>query len=90
METSKGEKFFEVFPENWTAVCAFRLCQTQWNIVAGVNGAMYSGFRYEGVRAMIDTLGMDDKAGLMLDLHTMERAALSEFDAIRREKAAGR
>jgi len=81
-ETSKDSDAFEVFPENWTTVCIFRLCQTQWRVAAGMGFMRYLGLDYASVKATLDTLEVQGKPEVFLDLQLMERAALAEFSEI--------
>jgi hypothetical protein len=64
----------DLWPEHWPAVRLFSAAQTQWSV--GPGGVI--GLRYEALPVLMDCQGVpaDQRADLMNDLQTMERAAL--------------
>ena len=71
--------FFEVWPENWEALCAFLAVSTQWRIVAlmtQLNGqTYYQGLDYAGVAAGLAGAGIAATPELWADLRVIEAAA---------------
>lgn len=69
---------FGVWQENWIAVMLFRNLGTQWNVVAGMGGAFYTGLKYEVVEGQMRRLRIPQKKwpDYWDDLYVMEAAAL--------------
>lgn len=67
----------EIMPENWTVICAFLACQTQWRIAVSLVGREWLGFEYPGVDVVLTRRGFDNE--VFADLQVMEIAALEAF-----------
>lgn len=69
---------FGVWPENAEAVRCFIACCTQWRIVAGFNGANWTGLDYAGVDAVLRHLvrGRKRRRSRFEDIQIMEAAAM--------------
>lgn len=79
------DEAFEVMPCNWTSVCAFLACETQWRVVPMMAGGMaalgtsliWLGLDYAAVDIVLRRSSVPDTA--FADLQVMERAALDVF-----------
>lgn len=73
------DAIFEVWPENWEAVCAFLSVSTQWRMVAIVTQiggqTYYQGLDYAGVEAGLRGAAIATTPALWSDLRTIEAAA---------------
>jgi len=74
-----------VFPENWTAVCAWSAVCTQWRTAAisgglGAGRLVYLGLDYAGARAGLALADMDVTPELWAALQVMEGAAIEELN----------
>lgn len=58
--------------------------QTQWRIVAGMGGAIYSGLDYAAMTALMDVYEIDDRREALALLRLMEHAAMQ---VLNRKKA---
>jgi len=68
------EEKYEVWPDNWPALCLFMNCNTQWNV--GEAGAV--GLKYEVLPFLMKCYGVKkkDRADMLTDIKTCERTAL--------------
>jgi hypothetical protein len=71
-EHGPEETLCEVWPENWLAVEAFLVVQTQWSV--GMGGA--TGFDYTRVKAGLEMAGITVSVELFEKLRVIEHAAL--------------
>lgn len=84
-DTPTNDEAFEVMPCNWTSVCAFLACETQWRAVPLMAGGMaaigtsliWLGLDYAAVDVVMRRTSVPDAA--FADLQIMERAALDAF-----------
>jgi len=70
---------FEVHEENWKTVIFFLNLDTQWQIVAGMSGAFYTGIPATCIEAEMNMqqIEHDKRAQLRFELKLMEREALN-------------
>jgi hypothetical protein len=68
---------FEVWPENWSAVCVMSRAMTQWNV--GMAGA--TGLRYEALPMLARLHGVKraDWPEFMADIQAMEAEILRSW-----------
>ena len=76
---------FAVFPENWTAVCAWSAVCTQWRTDAvpggmGPGRLVYLGLDYAGARAGLAMAAVELTPELWAGLQVMEGAAIEELN----------
>ncbi|MDR5655410.1 DUF1799 domain-containing protein [Ruixingdingia sedimenti] len=64
-------------PVNWSSVCAFLACETQWRAVATLAGVIWLGLDYPAVDVVLRRQGAPD--AVFADLQIMEAAALEVF-----------
>lgn len=81
---SHEDEAFEVMPANWTALCIWLRCETQWRIVAGASAMIRLGLDYAGVDVVLRRMGLADPDAVFADLGVMEAEALR----VMRESAA--
>ncbi|MEQ1499430.1 MAG: DUF1799 domain-containing protein [Novosphingobium sp.] len=83
-EGGKGDDF-EVWAENWDAVCAFLFVATQWRAIAqGMDGRVYwQGLDYSAVAAGLAGAGIAATPALWNDLRVMEAAARNVLNGMR-------
>lgn len=72
-----SEPVFDVWEENWTALCAFLSCETQWRTIATLGGVFRQGLDYGAVDIVLRRHNLDD--AVFADLQMMEHAALEAF-----------
>lgn len=70
---------FEVLPENWTSLCTFLACETQWRVAATMASVLWLGLDYQAVDVVLRRLGIEASDAVFADLQVMEDAALSVF-----------
>ena len=63
---------FEVWPENWEAVCLFIRCETQWRI--SINGR--AGLDYSALLAMGSLYQIDSLSQVVEDVQVIEAEIL--------------
>lgn len=68
---------FAVFTPNWDSVTAFLACETQWRVIAGPSGLIWTGFDYAGADVVLRRFEFANT--IFADLQVMELAALSVF-----------
>lgn len=71
----EGADEVEIWAEHWPAVRVFESLSTQWRV--GMAGP--TGLDYAALPAVMDLLGIDDRAAVFDDLRILERAALEEL-----------
>lgn len=87
IEAESGAIEFEVWPENWEALCAFLSVCTQWR-TAPIGGGMepvrvyWQGLDYGAVAAGLAGFGIDATPGLWGALRVMEAAARNSLNGI--------
>jgi len=67
---------FDVMRENWRSVSAFLSLQTQWRLLAGPAGLIWTGLDYRAAAAAFKGRSRRAWAQLLSDLKIMEDAAL--------------
>lgn len=70
---------FEVLPENWTSLCIFLACETQWRVAATMAGLVWLGLDYPAADIVLRRSGADDPDAVFADLQAMEAAAIDVF-----------
>lgn len=70
---------FKVLPENWTSLCTFLACETQWRVAATMAGMIWLGLDYPGADVVLRRSGVADTDAVFADLQVMEDAALDIF-----------
>jgi hypothetical protein len=73
-----------VWESNVDAVMAFLSISTQWRVVAGATGLIYTGLDYAGVRDGLSLAGIVVTPDLWAGVQTIERGALSAMAEDRR------
>ena len=76
---------FEVMPCNWSSVCAFLACETQWravpmtvgNMAAIATSVIWLGLDYSAADVVLRRVAGGDL--VFADVQIMERAALDVF-----------
>ena len=73
---NEGQGEVEVWPENWSTVCAFAAVFSQWRAVPRARGgAHFIGLDYSGVRAGLDAEGFPVTPELWTGIRVMEAEA---------------
>jgi hypothetical protein len=69
---------FEIYPENQTALELFLAVQTNWRLVAGMDGVTFQGIDYTALTAVFTLMAIPKKQrpALFAELRTMEGAAI--------------
>ncbi|WP_306148903.1 MULTISPECIES: DUF1799 domain-containing protein [unclassified Roseibium] len=67
---------FEVMRSNWHSVSAFLSLETQWRMLAGPAGLVWTGLDYRAAAAAFKGRSRHAWAKLLADLKIMEDAAL--------------
>lgn len=70
---------FGVWPENWAAVRAFLVCETQWRVIAGQGPLIWLGLDYTAVDAVLRRQFPDAPPEVFEDIRTMEAEAIAVF-----------
>lgn len=85
LEGSEADAAFEVWSENWEAVCAFLCVCTQWRAIGkGMDGGVYwQGLDYAGVAAGLAGAGIEATPKLWAELRIMEAAARNELNGVK-------
>ena len=73
----RDEAILEVWPENWAALEVFGAMQTQWRV--GMSGP--TGLDYAALPAVLDLLGITERADCFAGVQIMESEALDIFRA---------
>lgn len=75
------DKKFAVWSENIEALDCFLSCKTQWRMLAGATGAVFTGLDYQGVKVVLKSRKIKDWRTAFTDIQVMESAALEVFNA---------
>lgn len=76
LEAESRDDWFEVWPENWEALCAFLSVSTQWRVVPVMGGPTYwQGPDYAGVTAGLARAEIATTPAMWTDLQVIEAAA---------------
>lgn len=69
---------YELWPDHWEAWLVFLRVQTQWQLVVGMGGAMWTGLNYQGVDMVLRKVVTDETRHLVVldQLQVMEQEAL--------------
>lgn len=70
---------YEVWPENWDAVCAFLACETQWRVAVGQGPLIWLGLDYTAVDAVLRRQFPESPPAIFDAIRVMETAALNVF-----------
>lgn len=60
----------------WTSLCRFLALETQWRVVAGANGLIWTGLDYSAAAQAFGGRSRSAWQALLSDLKVMEDAAL--------------
>lgn len=71
---------FGVWPEHWDVVQAFKCVTSQWRVAASMDGLLYLGFDYAGVRAGLKAAKIKLDPDQWRSLQLMESAALKALN----------
>lgn len=69
---------FELWPDHWDAWMVFLRVQSQWKLVVGMGGALWTGLDYQGVDMVLRKVVRDEDRHLVVldQLQVMEQEAL--------------
>ncbi|MGZ2403365.1 DUF1799 domain-containing protein [Rhizobium ruizarguesonis] len=73
--SNQDSEAFKVFASNWDSMTAFLACETQWRVLAGPAGLIWTGLDYAG--ADVALRRFDFPNSVFADLQVMELEALS-------------
>lgn len=74
-------EMMEIMPNNWESFTAFIACQTQWRMLAGMGGVIWTGLDYGSSKLVLDD--RNAKPGVFADVRRMESAALPILNEVR-------
>lgn len=81
-EGEKVDTDVDVWPENWTAWEVFAAMATQWQISAGMSGAIHHGLNYAALPVVEQRLGVKKRhrADTFARLRVLEAVAREELN----------
>lgn len=68
-------------PNNWESFTAFIACQTQWRMLAGMAGVLWTGLDYGSCKLVLDDRNATQD--VFSDVRIMESAALPILNEVR-------
>lgn len=78
---AQPDEMIEIMPNNWESFTAFIACQTQWRMLAGMAGVVWTGLDYPSCKLVLDD--RKAKRGVFADVRRMESAALPILNEVR-------